>query len=110
MSAAEVLTDTKESVVPNICRIFSNPTRYKILILLDREPRTFTNLMKTLSLNPKVLNDHLNVLITNKIAVKSYPYKLYTLTPLGHIVKDALAELRNKLEEPLRTVGKMGMV
>ena len=110
MSAAEVLADTKESVVPKICRIFGNPTRYKILILLEKEPRTFTNLMKTLSLNPKVLNDHLNVLIANKIAVKSYPYNLYTLTPLGHLIKDALAELRSKLEEPLRTVGKMGMV
>jgi|GEM_PF-1551603 len=110
MSAAEVLADTQESVVPKICRIFSNPTRYKILILLDKEPRTFTSLMKTLSLNPKVLNDHLNVLITNKIAVKSYPYNLYTLTPLGHLIKDALAELRSKVEEPLRTVGKMGMV
>ena len=47
MSAAEVLTDSKESAVPKICRVFS---------------------------------------------------------------KDALAELRSKLEEPLRTVGKMGMV
>jgi len=105
MSAAEVLTEGKESVVPKICRIFSNPTRYKIPILLEGEPRTFTNLTKTLS-----LNDHLNVLIANKIAVKSYPYKLYTLTPLGRIIKYALAELRGKLEESLRTVGKMGMV
>jgi predicted transcriptional regulator len=110
MGAAEALADIKESVIPKICRIFSNPTRYKILILLDKEPRTFTSLMKTLSLNPKVLNDHLNVLIINKIAVKSYPYNLYTLTPLGHLIKNALAELHSKLEEPLRTVGKVGMV
>jgi len=108
MSAAEVLAEIKESVVPKICRLFSNPTRYKILILLDKEPRTFTSIMKTLSLNPKVLNDHLNVLIANKIVMKSYPYNLYTLTPLGHLIKDALAELRNKLEEPLRTLGKVG--
>jgi len=108
MSAAEVLTEIRETVVPKICRLFSNPTRYKILILLDKEPRTFTRIMKTLSLNPKVLNDHLNVLIANKIVVKSYPYNLYTLTPLGHLIKDALAELCNKLEEPLRTLGKVG--
>jgi DNA-binding HxlR family transcriptional regulator len=110
MSAAEVVVDTRDTLVPRICRIFSNPTRYKILLLLDKEPRTFTSLMKTLSLNPKVLNDHLNLLIANKIAVKSYPYNLYTLTPLGHLIKDALAELHNKLEEPLRTVGKIGVV
>jgi DNA-binding HxlR family transcriptional regulator len=108
MSTVEVLADIRDTLVPKICRIFSNPTRYKILLLLDKEPRTFTSLMKALSLNPKVLNDHLNVLIANKIAIKSYPYNLYALTPLGHLIKDALAELHNKLEEPLRTVGKMG--
>lgn len=110
MCAAEVLADIHEDVVPKICRVFSNPTRYKILLLLDKEPRTFTSLLKTLSLNPKVLNDHLNILIINKIAVKSYPYNLYTLTPLGHLIKDALAELHSKLEEPLRAVRKMALV
>lgn len=62
--------------------------------------------MKTLAVNPKVLNDHLTTLIVNKIAAKSYPYNVYTLTPLGHLVKEALAEMNNKLREPLKTLGQ----
>jgi len=102
VSAAEVLTEVNEEVIPRVCRIFSNSTRYKILLLLDKEARTFTNLMKTLSLNPKVLNDHLNILIANKVIAKSYPYNLYTLTPFGHVIKDALDELHTRLQEPLK--------
>jgi predicted transcriptional regulator len=105
MGAAEVLADF-EDVIPKICRIFGNPTRYKILLLLDKEARTFTSLMKTLSLNPKVLNDHINILIENKIIAKSYPYNLYTLTQFGHVIKDALDELHTRLEEPLKKVEK----
>ncbi len=110
MSAAEVLADIQENIIPQICRVFSNPTRYRILLLLDKEPRTFTTLMKTLAVNPKVLNDHLNTLIMSKIVAKSYPYNVYTLTPLGHLIKDALAEVDNKLRESLKTVGQLGSV
>ncbi|MEM3614623.1 MAG: helix-turn-helix domain-containing protein [Nitrososphaerales archaeon] len=104
MSAAEVLAEMPESFIPKVCRVFSNPTRYKILLLLDKEPRTFTALMKMLTVNPKVLNDHLNTLIANKLAAKSYAYNVYTLTPLGRLVKEALAEMNNKLKEPLKTL------
>ncbi len=64
-----------------------------MIILLQKEPRTFGDLLKILAVNPKVLNDNLNTLSKHKLVAKSYPYNLYTLTPAGHVVRQGLAAM-----------------
>ncbi|MEM3539008.1 MAG: winged helix-turn-helix domain-containing protein [Nitrososphaerales archaeon] len=87
----QILKKSEEyDLVANICKIFSNINRIRIVTHLEKESCSFGELMKELAINPKVLNDHLNVLIANKIVVKSYPYRVYTLTPAGHVIKQGL--------------------
>jgi predicted transcriptional regulator len=94
------MTDT----LPLVCKIFGNEVRFRILMLLEKEPRTFGDLLKRLVVNPKVLNDSLTILSKHRIIAKSYPYNVYTLTPTGHVVKQgllALAEELNRVADPL---------
>ena len=79
--------------LPLICKIFGNSVRFRVLMLLEREPRTFGDLLRSLGVNPKVLNDSLNILLKYKLIVKSYPYNVYTLTPAGHVVRQGLIAL-----------------
>ena len=71
----------------SLCKIFSNPSRLKLINLLNERPYHFAELLKELNVNPKVLHDGLNLLRNAKLLLKSYPYGVYTLTPLGHKVK-----------------------
>ncbi|MEM3382640.1 MAG: winged helix-turn-helix domain-containing protein [Nitrososphaerales archaeon] len=82
-------------LVANICKILGNVNRIRIITRLEKESCSFGELMKELAINPKVLNDHLNVLIANKIVVKSYPYGVYTLTPIGHVIKQGMEALNS---------------
>lgn len=90
----QILKKSEEyNTVASICKILGNINRIKIIKHLEKESCSFGELMKELSINPKVLNDHLNVLIAKKIVVKSYPYGVYTLTPIGHVIKQGLDAL-----------------
>ncbi|MGQ9468791.1 MAG: ArsR/SmtB family transcription factor [Nitrososphaerales archaeon] len=78
------------SIVTTICKVLSNRNRLRIIMCLEKKSYSFGELLKELAINPKVLNDHLNVLIANKLVAKSYPYNVYALTPAGHLVKQGL--------------------
>ena len=88
-----------EKTLPQICKIFGNATRYQLAILLANEAHTFGSLLKNLSVNPKVLNDHLTTLISNNIIKKSYPYNVYILTQEGRLVINLIINLQNELEK-----------
>lgn len=96
------LEETEKSrVLAVACRVFSNPDRLRMMVLLGKKPHSFSDLLKELSVNPKVLNDHLNLLAASKLLTKSYPYGVYTLTPAGRVMKqglETLAEHITKIE------------
>lgn len=75
-------------------RTLGSVERLRTLALLEARPMTFGVLMKELQVNPQVLNRNLNLLRGCGLVAKSYPYRTYVLTPLGHsvlkrLVKDA---------------------
>ncbi|MCP8309675.1 MAG: winged helix-turn-helix transcriptional regulator [archaeon] len=78
------------NIVATMCKILGNMNRLRIITCLEKKPYSFGELLKELVVNPKVLNDHLNVLIANKLVAKSYPYGVYILTPAGHVTKQGL--------------------
>ncbi|MEM2906005.1 MAG: ArsR family transcriptional regulator [Candidatus Bathyarchaeia archaeon] len=83
------------SVLASLYRTLGNVERLHTLTLLEAKPMTFGVLMKELQVNPQVLNRSLNQLRACGLVAKSYPYKTYVLTPLGHsvvkkLVKDAM--------------------
>jgi DNA-binding HxlR family transcriptional regulator len=91
MAQNKVLEKAKDySTIATMCKILSNINRLKIITCLEKESYSFGELLKELAINPKVLNDHLNILIANKLVTKSYPYGVYALTPVGHVVKQGL--------------------
>ena len=90
MARYETLEKTKNHNITTICKILGNINRLRIITCLEKKSYSFGELLKELAVNPKVLNDHLNVLIANKLVAKSYPYRVYTLTPAGHVTKQGL--------------------
>ncbi len=91
MSQDGILEKTKNySTAATMFKVLSNMNRLKIITCLEKESCSFGELLKELAINPKVLNDHLNILIANKLVAKSYPYRVYTLTPIGHVIKQGL--------------------
>lgn len=59
--------------------------------------------MKELGVNPKVLSDVLTTLSNNKLIIKSYPYQVYTLTPIGKIiVKEFFVKAQELIEKYLK--------
>jgi len=93
--ASEITGTELRGVLASLYRILANVERLHTLTLLEAKPMTFGALMKELQVNPQVLNRNLNQLRACGLVAKSYPYRTYVLTPLGHsvlkkLVKDAM--------------------
>ena len=54
-----------------VIRALGNETRLKILSLLNNNPRTWTQLLQELQINPKSLRDHLQYLRNHDLVNKS---------------------------------------
>ncbi|MGQ9718444.1 MAG: winged helix-turn-helix domain-containing protein [Nitrososphaerales archaeon] len=92
MSKIEAVEDIKNhSILATVCKVLSNRHRLRIVLHLEKKKAcSFGELLKDLNINPKVLRDHLNVLIASKLVTKSFPYGAYTLTPAGYVTKQGL--------------------
>lgn len=91
MAKYETLEKARDfTIIATVFRVLGNVNRLRIITYLEKKSYSFGELLKELAINPKVLNDHLNVLITNKLVAKSYPYRVYTLTPAGHVAKQGV--------------------
>ncbi len=93
--AVEISETEVRGTLASLYRILGNVERLRILTLLEAKPMTFGVLMRELQVNPQVLNRSLNLLRASGLVAKSYPYRTYVLTPLGHsvlrkLVKDAM--------------------
>ncbi|WP_309493051.1 winged helix-turn-helix domain-containing protein [Candidatus Hecatella orcuttiae] len=80
-------------------KTLANPKRLRILFHLQKNSATFTELLKKMKDNPKVLSDNLNTLAEGKLIVKSYIHQVYVLTPLGRTV---LQNLKSELLRQIR--------
>ena len=90
-----------------IHKLLSNPTRLRILSMLQEKSLSFSELLRELKVNPKVLNDNLNTLSSYELIVKSYQHDVYVLTPLGRLAaEEGLLEMRAFLDQFLQVLQK----
>lgn len=67
----------------SLYRLLGNPVRLKILGLLQDQSMSFSELMHALAVNPKVLSNCLTKLAEFRLVTRSYPHRVYVLTPPG---------------------------
>lgn len=83
-------------------KVLGNPTRLAILSTLDSTSMSFTELMRSLELNPKTLSTDLNMMGKCGLVRKSYPHQVYVITPLGRrIIREQVLALRESLQPAL---------
>ncbi len=80
------LTDSSFNSLSEIYKALGNPARLRILAALDSRSMSFTELMKALWLNPKIVSSSLSSLGKVGLVRKSYPHRVYVVTPLGRRV------------------------
>ena len=68
-----------------VLRALSHETRLKILYLLHKSPKTWTQIQLELKINPKSLRDHLKYLLERKLVKNSEPVG-FELTHAGKII------------------------
>lgn len=73
----------KYDIIASLYKLLGNPVRLKILGLLENKSMGFSELMRELTVNPKVLSNYLNKLVEFRLVTKSYPHRVYVLTPPG---------------------------
>jgi len=66
----EAIEDAVIKAYVELGRVIMNENRVKILMLLDKKPHSWTDLMFTLRVSPKVLRDHLRILTANDLVQK----------------------------------------
>jgi len=89
-------------------RIIANENRLKILVLLDRGPRTWTQLMFEVKVNPKVLRHHLRILRQYELIKKEKVG--FAITNVGRaLVKLSLGSIisKHKLAQRIAECGKV---
>lgn len=82
----EILDKTnfgKYDIIASLYRLLGNPVRLRILGLLQNQSMSFSELMHALAVNPKVLSNCLSKLAEFRLVTKSYPHRVYVLTPPG---------------------------
>ena len=88
-------------------KLLSNSTRLRILSMLQEKSLSFSELLRELKVNPKVLNDGLNALSSYELIVKSYQHNVYVLTPLGRLAaEEGLLEMRTFTDQFLEILQK----
>jgi len=73
----------KYDIIASMYKLLANPVRLRILGLLGNQSMGFSELMHALAVNPKVLSTNLSRLIEFRLVTKSYPHRVYVLTPQG---------------------------
>ena len=68
-----------------VLRALSHETRLKILNLLNKSPKTWTQIQLDLKINPKSLRDHLKYLLDRKLVKNSEPAG-FELTHAGKMI------------------------
>ncbi len=85
----------------HLYKALGNPTRLRILHALESRSLSFTELMRTLELNPKTLSSGLNLMVECGLVRKSYPHQVYVITPLGRrIIREQVLPLQDSLQRP----------
>lgn len=87
------------ATLATMMKMMSNKNRLRLLYSLREKPKTWTELMFQLQMNPKTLQHHLNYLRVNKMVKENKPHG-FRLTEAG----EAFMELG--IEEILSTVKK----
>lgn len=88
--------------IAHVYKILGNATRLRILCALESRSQSFTELMRTLELNPKTLSSGLNLMGKCGLIRKSYPHQVYVITPLGRrIIREQVLGLRESLQPML---------
>jgi len=91
--------DSNFEMMARLYKVLGNPTRLKILSALDSSSLSFTELMRTLELNPKTLSSGLNLMGKCGLVRKSYPHQVYVITPLGRrIIREQVLALQESLQ------------
>jgi len=89
-------------LLAHLYKALGNPTRLKILSILESGSLSFTELMKRLGLNPKTLSSALNLMGKCGLIRKSYPHQVYVITPFGRrIVREQVLALQESLQPML---------
>ena len=80
-------------------KTLGNATRLRILSSLESSSLSFTELMRTLELNPKTLSSGLSLMGESGLIRKSYPHQVYVITPLGRrIIREQVLALQESLQ------------
>lgn len=84
-------------------KILANPSRLKILSALESASMSFTELMRTVAVNPKTLSTGLSLMMRSGLVRKSYPHQVYVIAPLGRrIIREQILPLQESLQTTLR--------
>jgi len=101
--------DSNFEPLANVYKILANSTRLRILSALDSGPRSFTELMRTLDVNPKTLSTGLNLMTKHALVRKSYPHQVYVIAPLGRrIIREQVLALQDSLQPVLGIERRVG--
>ena len=93
------MPDADFELMARVYKVLANPTRLKMLSTVESRSLSFTELMRTLGLNPKTLSSSLNSMGKCGLVRKSYPHQVYVITPLGRrIIREQLLALQESLQ------------
>jgi len=90
--------------VASMMRALGNETRLNILYRLYEGPKTWTELIFELSLNPKSLRDHLSYLIENGLVEKTKPVGFGLTDPANEFLESTLPEIISTVKQALKVV------
>ena len=93
------MPDSDFELMARVYKALANATRLKMLSTVESRSLSFTELMKTLDLNPKTLSSSLDSMGKCGLIRKSYPHQVYAITPLGRrIIREQLLTLHESLQ------------
>ena len=99
---AHALPDLDFDTIGRLYKVLANPTRLRMLSAIDSGSLSFTELMRTLDLNPKTLSSSLSLMGKCGMIRKSYPHQVYAITPLGRrIIREQVLALQDSLQPML---------
>lgn len=87
-------------------RALANETRLNLLYSLYEQPKTWTELIFELRINPKSLRDHLNFLIKSGLVKKRKSVGFEVTDAARGFIETSLDELISTASEALTAAGK----
>ena len=98
-SSPPAMADSGFETIAHVYKVLGNATRLRLLHALESSSLSFTELMKTLDLNPKTLSSGLNLMGKCGLIRKSYPHQVYVITPLGRrVIREQVLALQESLQ------------